>query len=125
MFFILLFNDFKIIFVWDLEHVKIQKVSLLLFLLCYLLTSHDIVEQFPLINAFAVLEEIEEYHFIKFETFALVNGETEHVAHESWQLSLTFLVSHDNDSITAELRLLYTTLILLLVGLFLFMTLII
>ena len=66
-----------------------------------------------MVGTLAVLEEVEEDDFVELETFALVNGQTEHVAHEGWDLGLALLIAHDNDSVTTKLLLLHFFLLLL------------
>ena len=78
------------------------------------LLSNDIVEKFPLVDALAVLKEVEKNDLVEFETFALVYRQTKHVSHESRKWSFALLVTHDHNSVTSELLLLNLFLFLFL-----------
>jgi hypothetical protein len=87
--------------------LKINKVDLL-FDFHSLLGDPNIAEQFPLVLALTVLEEVEKNYVSELKTLRLVNRQAEHVLHKKRNLLFTFLVSHDDHLTAAKLGLLLT-----------------
>ena len=98
----------------NFEHFKVKEVSSVILPICDLLFRNYIIEKFPLVDALAVLEEVEKDDLVEFETFALVYRQTKHVTHESRKGIFALLVTHDHNSVTSELLLLNLFLFLLL-----------